>query len=151
MPSNIKALKVATQILWIAHQDGRLFTPMQLIKLTYIAHGWTLGLLEKSLFADTVEAWKYGPVIPEVYHKYKRFGYSHISVRLKDSRTSFDQVPYSILNRVVDEYGKYDGLHLSGLTHQPGSPWDLTIKQHGEGAPISSDVIHKYYKDLSQQ
>jgi len=124
---------------------------MQLLKLSYISHGWTLGLFERPLFSDYVEAWKYGPVVPNVYHKYKRFGYSHISVKLKDMRESHDEMSHAIMNRVVDAYGKYDGLYLSSLTHQLDSPWDVTIKKSGEGAIIPNGVIRDYYKNLSNE
>lgn len=145
------ALKVASQILWIAHLNGKHFTPMQLLKLSYISHGWTLGLRDSPLFQDEVEAWKYGPVVPEVYHKYKKFGYSRIVVRLKDLRRSFDPMSHAIMDRVTSVYGKYDGMHLSRLTHQPNSPWDLTIKTLGRGAVISNEMIKDYYKNLSQR
>jgi len=144
------ALRVASQILWIGSLQSRLFTPMQLLKLSYISHGWTLGLCDHPLFRDDVEAWKYGPVIPSVYHKYKRFGYSHIRVRLKDRRSSFEETMHGIMIRVVKVYGMYDGLHLSALTHQPDTPWDIVIKEYGEGATISRDVIGNYCKRLSK-
>ena len=82
--------KVATQIIWIASLDGRSLTPMQLIKLSYIAHGWTLAILDNPLFKDIVEAWRYGPVVPDIYHRYKKFGYSRISVRLRNLDDSFN-------------------------------------------------------------
>lgn len=145
-----EALKAASYILWTAGQTGRYFTPMQLLKLSYISHGWSLGLCEKPLFSDPVEAWKYGPVVPKVYHKYKRFGYSPILNKLKRPAGVFGKIPLAIMNRVVDVYGKYDGLHLSGLTHQPNSPWDITIKKYGEGAIISNEVIRDYYKSFAQ-
>lgn len=144
------ALKVASHILWIADLHGRHFTPMQLLKVSYISHGWSLGLCDRPLFKDHVEAWKYGPVIPDVYHKYKRFGYSHIKVRTKDLRESLGKISHAIMDRVVEVYGKYDGLYLSSLTHQPDSPWDITIKERGEGAIIPNDVIKDYYRKLSQ-
>ncbi|MCY4000356.1 MAG: DUF4065 domain-containing protein [Bacteroidetes bacterium] len=145
------ALQVASQILWISDTHGRRFTPMQLLKIAYISHGWSLGILSEPMFDDPVEAWKYGPVVPNVYHKYKRFGYSQISVKLKDHREIFDQTLYSLLNRVVKIYGKFDGMYLSGLTHQPGTPWDITIKKHGEGSYIPNDLIKDYYSELSSR
>ena len=145
------AVNVASQILWIADQAGRRLTPMQVLKLSYISHGWTLGLCEKELFEDAVEAWKYGPVVPKVYHKYKRFGYSQVLVRLKDRREMFDEKPYAIINRVVDVYGKYDGLYLSALTHQPDTPWEMAIKEYGENAIIPNEMIMKYYQSFSKK
>ena len=50
----------------IAHGGGAL-TPLQVIKLAYIAHGFTLALLGRSLVPEPIEAWRYGPVIPSIY------------------------------------------------------------------------------------
>ncbi len=124
---------------------------MQILKLSYISHGWTLGICEMPLFRDDVEAWKYGPVVPEIYHKYKRYGYSPILKNVQRPRTIFEETPLKIINRVTEVYGKYDGLYLSGLTHRPGSPWDITIKRHGEGATIENNVIMDYYKSFAQE
>ncbi len=145
------AQKVATQIIWIASLDGRSLTPMQLIKLSYIAHGWTLAILDNPLFKDIVDAWRYGPVVPDIYHRYKKFGYSRISVRLRNLDDSFNNNEQAIMKRVVEVYGKYDGLYLSALTHQPDSPWDITIRKDGENTPIPNELIKEHYKNLSKK
>jgi uncharacterized phage-associated protein len=61
------AFTVADEILKIAKRKGLHITPMQLLKLVYIAHGWSLAILGRDLFPDRIEAWKYGPVIPDLY------------------------------------------------------------------------------------
>lgn len=38
------SVQVAHQILWVAVQQGKVFTPMQLLKLVYITHGWMLAI-----------------------------------------------------------------------------------------------------------
>jgi len=54
-------LAVANYLIGKAQSEGRSITPMQLIKLVYIAHGWTLGLYDQPLIGEQVEAWTYGP------------------------------------------------------------------------------------------
>ena len=49
-------------------------TPMQLLKLVYIAHGWNLAINDRPLINDRVEAWRYGPVIPKIYQDLKQWG-----------------------------------------------------------------------------
>ncbi len=53
-------------------------TPMKLLKLVYIAYAWYYTVFGKTLFRERPEAWKYGPVIPSIYHEFKRFGSSRI-------------------------------------------------------------------------
>jgi len=124
---------------------------MQLNKLSYIAHGWTLGVLGVPLFCDTVKAWRYGPIVPDIFHMYKDFGNSPIVGLLKDLRDSFTPDTLAIIERVVEVYAKYDGLFLSALTHQHNSPWDITMKEKGENATIPNDLIKEYYKSFIQK
>ena len=56
---------VANEFLKLADKDNDTLTPMQLLKLVFIAHGWCLGLLGRHLIKDSIEAWQYGPVIPK--------------------------------------------------------------------------------------
>lgn len=57
----------------VARSGGRL-TPLQVIKLTYIAHGYSLAINGEPLVDEAVEAWRHGPVVPSVYHRAKRCG-----------------------------------------------------------------------------
>lgn len=57
----------------------------KLQKLVYYAYGWTLALLNESLenmeyhlFPNRIEAWVHGPTIPDLYHKYKSYGWNDI-------------------------------------------------------------------------
>src|SRR5215467_7486621 len=68
------AKAVANEFLYLAKEERRPVTPMQLLKLVYFAHGWYLALTGERLIDERVEAWKYGPVVPSIYHEFKRFG-----------------------------------------------------------------------------
>ncbi len=143
--SQPSALTVAQQILWIAHQQGKQLTSMQLLKLVYISHGWMLGLYNRPLFQDEIEAWRYGPVVRSVYAEYKRFGARPISDDVQNQQKYFDDYALNVMEQVVEVYGGYSGLMLSSLCHQPDSPWEITIKQMGENSVIQNDLIEYYY------
>ena len=51
--------------------NGQPLTIVHLLKLVYFAHGWHLGRTGQPLINRPVEAWKYGPVIPEVYDAFR--------------------------------------------------------------------------------
>jgi uncharacterized phage-associated protein len=59
--------QVADAILKIAKEQGKPLTPLKLMKLVYIAHGWHMAIENQDLFNNRIEAWKYGPVIPDLY------------------------------------------------------------------------------------
>jgi len=112
------AITIADAILGIAKEDGNKLTPMQLVKLTYIAHGWSLGLGRGALFNNRIEAWKYGPVIPDLYQATKRYGRKSIPLDLiKTDSSKVDEATRSFLQSVYNAYKKFDGIQLSYLTH----------------------------------
>jgi uncharacterized phage-associated protein len=139
---------VAEQFLFLADAEGRPLTPMQILKLVYIAHGWQLGLYGRPLVDQPVEAWQYGPVIPSLYHAYKRYGSSPIDEVPDRKPLGFDAEEESTIEQVWRGYGKRSGVSLSSLTHEPGTPWSITVQQSGLGAVISNDLIEDYYRRL---
>lgn len=94
------------------------------MKLVYIAHGFYLAMKSGDLFPQKIEAWKYGPVILELYHATKHFGREPIPFHAIDNdRPAISNEDFELLNQVYDKYGHLDGVALSSLTHKPGTPW----------------------------
>lgn len=146
----------------IANGGGRL-TPLQVIKLAYISHGYTLALLDHPLIPDEIEAWRYGPVIPSLYNFLKPYGarpvtgllYCGTAVgadsiveRKKFFRSVFTDHVRSILDRVLDVYGPLSGIELLKLTHKKGSPWSKYYKKGRRDIVIPNDIIKEHYKGL---
>ncbi|MFQ5674146.1 MAG: Panacea domain-containing protein [Nitrospinales bacterium] len=155
---------VANYFLKKAWKEKFSLTPIQVIKLVYIAHGWTLAVLGDSLIHDEVEAWQYGPVIPALYREFKSFGNKPID-KLAKSRLREDEVyveaiaefsekEKEIMDAVWDKYGNWKGFQLSDLTHKKGTPWDIAYnKNNGPGKTrivISKDLIKKHYSKLAE-
>ncbi len=138
-------------------------TPLKIQKLIYLAHGWHLAYIDEPLVIDEyVEAWQHGPVFPSIYHAFKYLGRKPIiepiiEFSYRDDyfiETSIPQIPKSdkrtnqLLARIWDEYGKFSGNYLSGLTHQKDSPWS---KARGDvntfrNITIDNDEIKKHYE-----
>jgi len=93
---------------------------LKLQKLLYFAQGISFCMNDKELFEEQFEAWVHGPVIPSVYHQYKKYEYNPISVVYSIDELSDSQ--QEVLKYVKDNYGKYDGRYLEELTHSQG-PW----------------------------
>ncbi|OZC35628.1 hypothetical protein B9Q17_00850 [Marinobacter vinifirmus] len=146
-----KALSVAAAMLEKARDRNIYLTPMQLLKLVYIAHGWTLGLLSRPLVDDDVEAWRYGPVIPAVYHAVKHYRDSPVSRIDTATPAHLDPEEADIVDQVLTIYGDKNGIMLSSITHQPNTPWDKTWRSFGKNAVISNDVIEAHYASLYEK
>jgi uncharacterized phage-associated protein len=167
---------IANYVLDLGDRDGRPISPMKLQKLLYFAHGWYLALTDHPLLDDQVEAWQWGPVIPSIYHEFKRFGPHPINARyrtvelnkngdmdfelrvpnLDDCSGSGDVVTAkAVIDRVWQVYRDYSAVQLSNMTHQPGTPWQIVWERMGpsklKSQDIPEDLIKKHFKDQTQR
>lgn len=124
---------------------------LQVMKLTYIAHGFTLGLHGKPLLEDDIEAWEYGPVVRRVYAALPG-GAGRINVlNATVEPAAFGQREQGVVDGVYTLYGSLSGLLLSKLTHRPGSPWERTWNTYGRNAVIPREVIQSHYKRIVEE
>ena len=136
---------VAQQVLWL--RRDALTTPMHVIKLAYLCHGWMLGICGRPLITEAAEAWRYGPVVPSVYRTYKSFGGEQIDVVTADHSNDFDEEQTEIVGAVIRTYMSHSAWSLSAITHQPGTPWHTVYRGGwGEGAIIPNKLIQEHYE-----
>lgn len=141
-------ITVADEVLRIAKAKGKSLTPLQLMKLVYIAHGWHLAIRNSDLFSERIEAWKYGPIIPDLYQATKHFGNNPIPLELITGNSIVDTKTSSFLKEVVDQYGNLSGVHLSSITHGSRTPWQQVYRDDIQGIEILDSLIKTHYKEL---
>jgi uncharacterized phage-associated protein len=152
------SLQIANYFIKLGQRDGIEITPMKLIKLCYLAHGWYLGLKNEQLIDEAVFAWKYGPVIKKIYSTFKRYKNSNIDEIYNLSDTSGSAVSeypmpngevLEFLDNIWSSYGNFDGITLSKITHIEGSPWYTIYYERGgkdkQDAIIPNNLIKEYY------
>lgn len=120
-------------------------TPMKLVKLVYISHGWHLGITGKVLIDENPEAWKYGPVIPTIYHKFKLYGGREIIGCVNAITETIDNEVKELLNTIWKVYGMYSAVELSAMTHEVGTPWYITW--HGTNRWAHMQIPEKLIKE----
>lgn len=103
-------------------------TPKKLQKILYYAYSWHLTFendgpddINRRLFNSNFEAWVHGPVIPQVYEKFRHLGYNEIP-RYTGELPEFDPDTLDTLEQVWETYGHFNGNELESITHQE-SPW----------------------------
>ena len=141
------ARKVANFFIEEAFRQGKGLTPLQVIKLVYIAHGFVLANTNRGLIADVIEAWEYGPVVADLYHKLKRYGNDPIPEPMSDWIESyeFEENERIIMTKVFNHYNKFTGIQLSTLTHQEGTPWYEVWEEFGKNAIIPDEKTREHY------
>lgn len=104
-------------------ENGEDITPKKLQKLSYYAEAWCNALLNERLIEDThFEAWVHGPVSPDLYQQYKRYGWNEIDKPEVNVEYSFSDKEKEILDSVIETYGHLSGNELEALTHEE-APW----------------------------
>ena len=118
---------------------------LPLIKLPYIAHGFTLALTENPLCFESVEVWQYGPVYSNIYHAFK--GRPSPKQCLEGGTTpEFKKTEERIMKHTFKIYGCLSSIELSAITHQPGTPWSNAKRE--KKTYIEDEDIKIYYKNL---
>ncbi len=142
---------IANRFIELARADRRFFTPMQLLKLVYIAHGWMLGLYARPLIRDEIQAWQYGPVIPTIYNEVRSYRGAAIDRELNAPDEDLDPAEADIVRQVYQQYGYMSGIQLSAITHAAGTPWSDMYEPGAFGIPIRNDLIQEHYQSLLRQ
>lgn len=96
-------------------------THKKLQKLCYYAQSWHLALHKTKLFDSRFEAWIHGPVCPELYQKYKAFGWNTIPNENINMQT-MDKEKVNFINDVYAAYGHLSGDDLEYISHNE-EPW----------------------------
>ena len=135
------ARSVANYLIQKAIDDGAPLTPIQVLKLVYYCQGWSLARLDDGLISQPIEAWKYGPVIQDVYFALNHYVDQPIDKTIRGHKLKFNKEEKGLMDRVYDLYGGMNAFDLIGLTHLSKSPWSKVWNEHG--GTIRNKIIPK--------
>ncbi|EDN69461.1 phage-associated protein [Beggiatoa sp. PS] len=160
VPYSSKA--VANSFILKAKEKGCTdISPMKLQKLVYFAHGWFMAFTDQEFIKEEVQAWKFGPVIPDIYFEFKEYGNSNIEILAKELRftgSKLELITPNIddddddANRIINEvwraYGEFTPIQLSNITHAKGSPWEMVASSYGSELPKNIEMPNALIKDV---
>ena len=137
------AMDVAKYII----QKEKNLTIMRLLKLQYIAYGFSLVLHSESLFANArFEAWPYGPVDPNIYKQFKHNKKSNIDTsRIEHKTIDLSEEKQDLVDEILEIYESKEGWDWSIVTHEADSPWTQTVEEKGFYSEIPKEWIQSYY------
>lgn len=141
------AEKIALYVI----SSGREITNLLLQKVLYYVKAISKLFEETSIILEPCEAWKFGPVFPSVYEKYKDFGKEEISLSLSDEYINglLSEKEKQITDFVMNTFGIYNAWFLKDLTHCE-EPWISArngLDENDASRNLMDDKVISYYFD----
>ena len=115
--TSITAMDVANHIARLAASEAVVLDPMKLQKILYYSQCWYLADTGAALFPDRFKAWKWGPVVPSVWHEYS----GNEADPKPDQELSQEQ--RNVVESVWLALKDLGSMELSDMTHVSGSAW----------------------------
>ena len=140
------AVDVAKYIIWYCKQKGYSISNLKLQKILYFVQAAFLVDCDRACFKEVIEAWDFGPVVPEVYHYFKIFGSANIpkSVAI-NAEIAIMRSDRPIINEMVDQCAEYSASALVELTHNQ-DPWRNAYRK-GYNNIINQEAIRAYFDE----
>lgn len=152
MPRSLKDLGPPKELAkWfinrIDRDAGEAITHLKVQKLLYFAQAYHLANYNRQLFAEDMEAWAHGPVVPSVFQVYRDSRWESLPPT-SPARVDKALTPY--LDTVYQHFAKFSAKELERLTHAH-KPWRVTRKGLPLEArcndPIDKKLIRDFYAE----
>src|SRR4028118_525869 len=148
----IDCLNVARYFIIRAYEDGieAEMTNMKVQKLLYYAQSLHLALYNEPLFAEEIQAWRYGPVCPPAYRFYSDFEAKQLPIPPKESLLQLPREKKELLEEIWEYFGGYHAYGLSDMTHLE-FPWKKARKGLPPQASSTEPILLNDMKELGYQ
>lgn len=149
---NNSAEKIALYIV----SSGREITNLLLQKILYYVKGISKLFEGKSIILEPCEAWKFGPVFPSVYEKYREFGKQEIEtgVPVEYIGELLSKEEKQVTDYVMDTFGIYNAWFLKDLTHIE-EPWIVArkglSKDDASRNLMDEEIISHYFEKINEK
>ena len=124
------AIDLSKYIVSKCIKDGHPISNLQLQKILYYIQKAFLKEKGTQAFGDDIEAWQYGPVVPNAYYRFCGSGAMPISFCLETG--SIEKCDEELINSIVEEKRDLNPWNLVADTHKNGGAWDK-VYQNGIG------------------
>lgn len=130
------ALNIAKYTVNKCAEEGQPISNLHLQKILYFIQREFLKN-DRIAFSDRIEAWQFGPVVPDVYYHYCGFGAMRINRNYSVSLDNFNERDLDMLDCIIAEKSRIFPWDLVEETHEKGKAWDIIFRD-GDG---NKDVI----------
>ena len=139
------ALLISRYIIKRCNEINKSISNLKLQKLLYFVQAEFLVSKDKPCFYEKIEAWDFGPVVPEVYRKYRIYGSASIPYIKGIENGKILSDDQALINEIVDICSKYSAAMLVEVTHAQ-EPWKKAYKRY-QNNTISNDSIKSFLSE----
>ncbi|MCQ2538282.1 MAG: DUF4065 domain-containing protein [Lachnospiraceae bacterium] len=133
------ALDFAKYIVKKCIDDGQPISNLQLQKILFYIQKDFLQR-DQLAFCDEIEAWQFGPVVPNVYYHYCGYGAMNITHNSED--LLLDGATARIVNPIIEGKRVLSPWTMVAETHKPNGAWDRTYcNGNGNRHTIPTELI----------
>lgn len=142
------AARLESVARYICEKSGWTVSNLQLQKLMYLAQMIHMGRTNGSkLFEGQFQAWDYGPVEPDLYHRVKAFGAGPVKdVFSKALAFEADDARRRVMDDVCDRFLRYSGGDLVEITHWDEGAWAKHYIPKARNVTIPDEAILEEYQ-----
>ena len=146
------AEKIALYII----SSGREITNLLLQKVLYYVKAISEIFEGESIILEPCEAWKFGPVFPSVYEKYREYGKQEIEINLSKEYVNelLSEKEKQVTDYVMNTFGIYNAWFLKDLTHLE-EPWIAARKGLSEDDAsrnlMNEEIISRYFAKIDEK
>lgn len=142
-------LTVCRYITRYCYLHNYVLTNLRLQKLLYFIQLLFLITKGQPCFRNRMEAWDLGPVVPDAYHYYKRYGAGIIPGNLGFGHNDMKKEDKALVDLVLDKLSKYSTYQLVQITHEQ-APWHDSYVVY-DSNEISLDKLRKFADELKSR
>lgn len=117
-----KVLDVCRHAIYYSNIKTYGISNLRLQKILYFIQAYFYRIKHVPCFAEDMEAWDFGPVVPSAYMRYKQFGAGEIPNYRATEQKIFDQRDRAIIESVIDLLSAYSTTQLVEISMRQ-KPW----------------------------
>ena len=151
----LSASQVAQYIIAVFHEkekevdDGmpESISNLKLQKLLCFCQVYSLVLLGRPMFRENIYAWRYGPVVKEVYEEYRKHRNNPLPPVAKPNLAADVQ---EIIADVLKIFGGYSAVRLMNITHshKPWKDMERRVQKGERDVVIKHKALADYYTPM---
>lgn len=155
-----KVMDIARYIINYCNEKGYGISNLKLQKMLYFVQSDFLvnTFSQEPCFKERIEAWDFGPVVPDVYHEYKKYGAANIPSikeymdfsdgiwngrKVKFNKDIISYEDQKRINMIADTCAQYTATQLVEITHNQ-TPWQNAYQQC-RNDEIRPEAIKDYF------